>query len=466
MKSSFGYTLTVLLILCKMAMLSSCANIIPPSGGLRDSLPPRLVTSFPKDSATQVKTQNITLTFDEYVTLESAASTVIVSPNQKSLTLFDAKLRNVTIKLRDTLEPNTTYSIDFGNAIKDVNEGNVAKNFTYVFSTGSTIDNHSYSGRVVLAETGKIDSTLIVVLHRNLSDSAIMKERPRYYTRLNGKGDFLFKHLPAGTFNVYAIPPGYLNTYSDSTKPFAFRSTALVIGGDAKKDTLFAYEAKKVQPRLAAASPVKLPGSNKEDKRLRYSINFENGQQDLLANTLFTFNRKLGTFDSSKFQLTDTNYNPLKGYSFSLDTSKTRITLKYPWKESIPLRILIAKDAVADTAAITLTKADTIKFYTKKEADYGSVRLRFGNLDLSKNPVLQVVNGDRIVESVALTDSEFRRNLFYAGSYDLRILYDTNKNGKWDPGEFSRKQQPEIVVLVPRQITIKANWDNEVNIAL
>lgn len=469
MKRSFTLSCLLALIFCKMMMLSSCANIIPPGGGLRDSLPPRLMAALPKDSATNVglATQNIVLTFDEYVTLQSPASTVILSPNLKSLVLYDYKLRNVTVKLGEKLEPNTTYSFDFGDAIRDVNEGNVSKNFNYVFSTGNTIDNHTYGGKVVLAETGKIDSTLIVVLHRNLSDTAIMKERPRYYTRLNGKGEYLFKHLPSGTFNVYSIPPGYLNTYSDSTKSFAFKSTPVTVGAeDKKRDTLYAYDAKKTIPKVAAAPPVKLPGSNREDKRLRYTINLDNGQQDILINTVFTFNRKLGSFDSSKFVLTDTNYNPIKGYHFTIDTGRTTVTLKYPWKESTPLRILIAKDAVADTTATTLAKADTIKFFTKKEADYGSVRLRFGNLDLSKNPVLQIVSGEKIIESVPLTESEFRRKIFYAGSYDLRILYDTNKNGKWDPGDFSEKRQPEIVVLLPKQIAIRPNWDNEVNIAL
>ena len=467
MKRSFTYSCLLAIIFSKMILLLSCANIIPPGGGLRDSLPPKLVASLPKDSAINVTTQNITLTFDEYVTLQSASSTVIVSPNQKSLTLFDYKLRNVTIKFRDTLEPNTTYSLDFGDAIRDVNEGNIAKNFNYVFSTGNTIDNHTYGGKVILAETGKIDTALVVILHRNLSDTAVLKERPRYYTRLNGKGEFFFKHLPSGTFNVYAIPPNYLNTYADSTKSFAFKNTPVMIGAnDTKRDTLFAYNAKNLVQKTATNSPVKLPGSNKEDKRLRYSVNLDNGQQDILINTVFTFNRKLGSFDSSKFVLTDTNYNPLKGYKVSVDSGMGSVTLKYPWKENAPMRILVAKDAVADTAAITLSKADTIRFFTKKEADYGSVRLRFGNLDLSKNPVLQIVAGDRIIESIPLTESEFRRKLFYAGSYDLRILYDKNKNGKWDPGEFSEKRQPEIVVLVPKPITIKANWDNEVNIAL
>ena len=104
----------------------------------------------------------------------------MVSPITKNLPLIDYRLRSVTVKFKDSLEPNTTYSLNFGNAIKDVNEGNVLKNFTYVFSTGKTIATGTFSGNVLVAETGKIDSALIVVLHKNLNDTAIFKDKPRY----------------------------------------------------------------------------------------------------------------------------------------------------------------------------------------------------------------------------------------------------------------------------------------------
>ena len=165
--------------------------------------------------------------------------------------------------------------------------------------------------------------------------------------------------------------------------------------------------------------------------------------------------------------LTDTNYRPLNNYSITLDTGKTKVVLKYSWKDYTPLRLLIAKDAVADSLKTTLSKADTLRFFTKRESDYGSIRLRFGNLDLSKNPVLQIWQNDKLLESVVLTGTEFRRKLFHAGSYDLRILYDKNRNGIWDPGHFfGYKRQPEIVQLIPKALTIRANWDNEVNIPL
>ncbi len=470
MKRSFIQFAIVLIILFRVILLSSCANIIPPGGGPKDTLPPKLVMSLPKDSATNVSPKVITLTFDEYVTLQSAQQELIVSPTLKNSPLIDSKLRVVTIKLnRDSFEANTTYSLNFGNAIKDVNEGNIAKGFTYVFSTGNSLDHGIYKGKVILAETGKIDSSLVVMLHNNLSDTAIAKIRPRYYTRLNGKGEFSFRNLPEGVFNVYVLENSFSNRYTDSTEIFAFKNEPVTIGNNTKPDTLFAYQEIKKKEKTATPSfsPIKLPGSNKEDKRVRYTSSLDNGEQDLLSDLVLSFTKKISHFDSTKFVLTDTNYRPLNNYSITLDTGKTKVVLKYSWKDYTPLRLLIAKDAVADSLKTTLSKADTLRFFTKRESDYGSIRLRFGNLDLSKNPVLQIWQNDKLLESVVLTGTEFRRKLFHAGSYDLRILYDKNRNGIWDPGHFfGYKRQPEIVQLIPKALTIRANWDNEVNIPL
>ena len=174
--------------------ITGCANIIPPGGGPRDSIAPKLVVALPKDSATNVHTKNFLLSFDEYVTLQGLQENLIVSPTVKNTPIIDYKLKNVTIKFKDSLEENTTYTLDFGKALVDVNESNMAKGFRYIFSTGNTIDNATYNGHVVIAATGKIDSTLIVVLHNNVNDTSIYKNTPRYYTRVDGKGNFWCVH--------------------------------------------------------------------------------------------------------------------------------------------------------------------------------------------------------------------------------------------------------------------------------
>jgi hypothetical protein len=452
------------------AELSSCANIIPPGGGPKDSLPPRLVMSSPKDSSVNVPrtARTITLTFDEYVTLQSPQQAVIISPNPPSSRLpqFDSKLRNVTIRLKDTLDPNTTYSINLGDAVRDVNEGNIAKNLVYAFSTGPTISYNTYSGKVMDAEKGKTDSTLLVILHKNLDDTAVQKLSPRYYTRINGKGDFIFHNLPEGNFAVYVVPNNYMKRYDDSTQLFAFKNTPVTIGPSTARDTLYAFQ--EVKPAVKSGSSGIKAGSPKEEKRLRYSTDLENGQQDLLSVLTLTFNHKLNSFDSSKVSLCDTNYQQLGGYSVSLDTSKTKLSIGYNWKEKQTFRLLLEKEMGADSSGTQLSKKDTVRFITKSETDYGSIRLRFPNIDLSRNPVLQFVQNDKLLESVPLTKNDFQRKRFHPGTYELRILYDTNKNGVWDTGSFlhGNKRQPEIVFLVPKQLAVRANWDNEVDITL
>ncbi|GAC1437785.1 MAG: hypothetical protein NVSMB63_00170 [Sediminibacterium sp.] len=448
-------------------VFSSCANIIPPGGGPRDSLPPRLVSALPKDSALHFSGRSIVLTFDEFVTLQNVQENLIVSPTVKNVPAVDGKLRNVTIKFRDSLEANTTYTLNFGNAIKDVNEGNILKDFHYVFSTGNTIDHFSYRGKVLLAETGKTDSTLVVVLHRNLADTAVVKERPRYYTRISSKGEFVFSNLPGGNFAVYVLPNDYTKKYDDSTKMFAFRNAPVTISNNTSPDTLYAYEEVKRKEKINTNIAKPLAGAGKEDKRLKFTNTLETGHQDLLDDLQLLFNHKLASFDTNKIRLCDTNYHVLPGYTLLLDTSKTKLRIGYNWKEDEPLRLVIAKDAVADSAGITLPKADTLHFYTKKESEYGSLRLNFTNLDLSRNPVLQFIQNGSIVESFVLTGPVLNKKLYKPGNYELRVLFDRNKNGIWDPGKFfGAKQQPEIVQLIPNQLNIRANWDNEVTIPL
>jgi hypothetical protein len=443
-----------------------------------------LVSALPRDTATNidVKTKQFVLTFSEYVEVKDAQTNLIVSPVPKNLPMVDYKLRNVTIKLKDSLERNTTYSFDFGNSLRDVNEGNVAKNFSYVFSTGKTLDHNSFSGKVILAETGKTDSTLIVMLHKNLHDSSVVKNRARYYARVDSKGNFTFSNLPEGKFAVYALPNDYTKKYDDSTKLFAFSDSLITIGKSTPSITLYAYEEVKRKtpektfgggsstspPPATPATPAKK--SNKEtkaDKRLRITTNLEGGKQDVLNPFLqLTFTRKIQSFDSTKLLLTDSGYHLLKNYKVTLDSTRTKMQIAYDWPLNAHFRLLLAKDVVVDTTGTMLSKGDTLKFVTKGEDDYGSIELRFTNLDLSKNPVLQLVQSDKIVESIPITQRVHNIKLYRPGEYELRVLFDRNKNGIWDTGNFKKKRQPEIVESINKKLTVKANWDNEIDVPL
>ena len=466
------FSILFFLVACfYIAFTSSCANIIPPGGGPRDSLPPKLLSAVPKDSALNAVPNRVILYFDEFVEIQNAQENVVVSPLPNNTPQIDYKLRTVTIRLRDTLEQNTTYSINFGNAIKDVNEGNVLRNFIYVFSTGSTIDSNTLTGKVVLAETGKLDTTLIVVLHRNLADSAVAKEKPRYLSKLDGGGNFLFQNLPAGTFALYAIPNEYARKYEDSTNLFAFADSSLSTTANNKPVMLYAYNYPKTEKQSTATSTGRraLPGSASQDKILRFTTSLDaGGKHDILkSNIEFVFNRDIFKFDSNSVILTNKDFVALPDYHFTIDTSGNKFFLNYAWQAGQEYSVLISKDAFSDSAGISLTRNDTVRISTKTSEDYGSVKVRFKNLDLSKNPVLLLIQNEKIVESIPLLQREWNRKLFPPGEYEMRILFDTNKNGRWDAGKFfGEKRQPEIVRDLKIPLTIRGNWDNEKDISL
>jgi len=466
---------SVVLAICLISLItgfmsSGCANIIPPTGGPRDSLPPVLVNAVPKDSTINFKGNKIVLTFNEYVQLDNNLNQdLIVSPNPEKIPAIEGKLRTVTIKLKDSLKPNTTYAINFGNSLKDVNENNPLKEFTYVFSTGSTIADGSITGNVILAETGEADSTLIVVLHSNLNDSAVKKNKPDYYTKIDSSGNFHFKYLPSEKYALYVLPNDYSKKYDDSTKMFAFYNEPVEAGTNPQKIQLYAYQQEKLKEKPAApsASSSGKKEKSEEDKRLRFASNLENNEQDLLDSFDLVFNRPVTKFDSSLVMLTDTLFKPIKGYKIMrADTVLKKISIIYPWPENEAYKLIIQKEAFADSTGVTLSKSDTISFKTKRESEYGSIRLHFNNIDLSKNPVLQMMQNSVLVKSIPLTKNEWYEKLFKPGEYSLRLLFDNNKNGLWDPGNFDEKKQPETVQRIKRSINIKPNWDNEVDINL
>src|SRR5678809_245425 len=196
----------IIISIVKIVVLTGCANMIPPSGGDRDSLPPLLIKASPPDSSKGFNTRTITFTFDEYIDQpQDIFKNLLISPTPSTPPNVEPKLRTLKVTIKDTLEPNTTYYYNFGDAIKDVNEGNVLHNFSYIFTTGNTLDTLQLSGKVLLAETGGIDSTLYVMLYTSGVDSAVINDRPRYVARLDGKGNFRFLYLPSGTYYIYVM---------------------------------------------------------------------------------------------------------------------------------------------------------------------------------------------------------------------------------------------------------------------
>lgn len=466
--------LIAMIILANLSVTTGCASIVPPTGGDRDSLPPLLMSVTPPDSVKNFEGKRISFVFNEFVQIDNPQTNLLITPTPKTTPNVESKLRTVTVVIRDTLEPNTTYTFDFGDAIRDINEANVLRNFTYIFSTGASLDSLRFSGKVIIAQTGKTDSTLLVFLYKMLEDSAVIKERPRYIARVDKDGNFTFRNLPAGTFAIYAVKDeGGQRRYLSRTQLFAFSDTPVIVQPNPTPVMLYAFIARDTNAPVSRNTlPTTIKGAGPKgaavDKRLKLETSLENEQLGLL-DTFHIFFRPTPVkfFDSSKLRLTDEKFEPLSNYRFVQDTAGKQVTLFYPWIENTAYHLLIDKDFAEDTAGRKLIRNDTLSFRTKKEKEYGLVRLRFPNLDLAKNPVLLFMQGEKIAYSHVFASKEFYAKIFQPGEYELRLLYDENKNGVWDTGEFFEgHKQPEKVLPISRKVTVKANWDNEVDITL
>ena len=462
-KYLFFTTAVFLFIYIVSIAVSGCAQIGAPTGGPRDSIPPVLITASPKLFTTNFKGNKITLIFNEYINVLDVQKNVLVSPFPKTSPVIDFKLKTVSIKLIDTLIDNTTYAINFGNAIVDNNENNPFKDFTYVFSTGSTIDSLKLSGKVLMAETGKPDSTLQALLYRNANDSSVEKRKPDYIAKIDANGKFTFTNLSEGVYRIYALKDGDGGkTYNSKIESFAFADADIIVAAIPDSVLLYAYEEEKEKKKIPSVA-----AKSAADKKLKFTpAPSKNLQQDLSSDFELHFNNKLKNFDTTKIVLTDTSNNKIEGITISLDSTRKIVSIKNKWPVNTYYRLIIAKDAVSDSANNLLAKSDTFHFKSKSESDYGSLTLRFTKIDLAKHPVIQFLSASEIVKSVPVTGPNWSDKLFIPGEYELRILYDANNNGIWDPGNYEKKLQPEKAITLDKKLTIRADWDNERDIDL
>jgi uncharacterized protein (DUF2141 family) len=447
---------------------NSCGQPIPPTGGPRDSLPPLIVGASPADSTTNFTGNKITIQFNEYITLERPFELVTYSPLPKTNPQAEGKLKTVTIKLKDTLEPNTTYSIDFGESIRDINENNVLRDYRYVFSTGPIIDSGILTGRVLLAENGKADSTLIVVLHKNADDSAVAKEKPHYAARLDKEGAFTFRYLPPGHYHIFALKD------VDGSKKFDQQSEAIgfldqpVSVNQPEQILLYAFtetpEVKKAAPQPGGQAEA--TAKNKDDKRLRFATNLDGGRQDILGNLVLSFDNKLLSYDTAKLIFTDESYKRISSYSLQPDSTHKKLILVHKWTENSKYNLIIQKEFAKDSLGNFTARTDTLPFQAKRESDYGSLDLKLSNLDTSQYPILLIYRDENVELTQPLTLNRYKYRLFRTGEYEIRILFDKNQNGKWDTGNYWKKLQPEKIVSRKLKLTIRSNWDNELEINL
>ena len=201
-------------------LLVGCANVVTPSGGPKDQTPPVVLESSPANNSTDFKGRSIHLTFDEFVVLNNPSNNVLISPPMSKKATYRTSGKTLIIKFEEPLQPNTTYSINFGDAIKDLHEGNIFKGYTFNFSTGVSIDSLSLKGKVISASTLTPMDGMIVGLYSydNESvtfDSLPYKVKPNYLTTTDKKGEFEFSGLADKEYLIFALKDANSNLIFD-----------------------------------------------------------------------------------------------------------------------------------------------------------------------------------------------------------------------------------------------------------
>lgn len=283
-----------MLVLALLALVGvACANIGSPEGGPRDYTPPMMLRSTPIPGAVNFKGKKVELHFDEIVNLKDQTTRVIVSPAPKEQPIIRAQGKKITVEFQEDLEPNTTYVIDFTDAIEDNNEGNVLDGFSFAFSTGDHLDSLQVSGMVLRANDLETMKNVLVGLHSNLSDSAFSKLPFDRVSRTNSRGEFTLRNVPPGEYHIFALRDVDNDYKMVRTEDIAFLDELIVPSASdfTSQDTIFTFDH-RIDTILTAVhtefkpNDVLLSLFNEEFKSLYFRKSERQGDNKLI--TLFS----------------------------------------------------------------------------------------------------------------------------------------------------------------------------------
>ena len=525
-------TLIKTISLINACFLIGCANIVSPSGGEKDLAPPQVLATLPEHQTTNYNRNEIALTFDEFIQLSNPAQQVIVSPPVNEVT-FRTRGKSVYLQIEDTLLPNTTYTINFGEAIRDINEGNILQNYRLVFSTGAEIDTMTASGRVINAFSGQSSAGVTVMLYDNLTDSVVFLERPYYVSKSDALGNFNFTNLKGGVYKIFALEDKNSNYIYDPLEAIAFDSKPVTISESPASITLklFAetprlkvrdiqnpkygminvvlntpidsiakiktdpvYEIRRANPSndtisywftspyLDSAKVIleqdtsfvrmkSLPKDSiiagKKFPKTFLATNLINDSIIPLTQPLkITFDQPVTHYDLSNVSLREGDSLLTFSSRFS-DSSKTILEISYPWKDKELYTLF-----VPDSAFVTIFGMNnpnlTLDFAGGAASQNGTLVIKTALPDTSQSYLVQLfeVRPEAFFAQYRINPSLNVLTIhdLPPGNYAIRIIIDANRNNKWDTGNYLSGLQPEEVIASPNAITIKADWETEIEI--
>lgn len=379
LKNNLKYTLFLLVLICV-----GCAKRGSITGGLKDTIAPVLKISFPENFSKNFKENEIKLVFDENIKLKNLKKQLIISPPMKyePLILPTTPSKTITIKIKDTLQPNTTYSFNFGQSIADNNEENPLNQFKYVFSTGDYIDSLSLGGTVKSAYDKEVESFVSVLLYDvndTFNDSIIYNENPRYVTNtLDSLKTFRFENLRAGKYLLVALKDyNSNNKYNPKTDKIGFSKQFISI----PNDTLYELELfketlpfKTFKPSQASGNKLLLPYEGAINSAAARPKLILKNNNDVLSNIITKFPKK----DSLQIW-----YKPIKADSLTLAVTRDKYKTNFTFK---------IKDQKKDTLSISALQSGSLNFRERftLESSTPLIRIENSKINLTNNAKTKV----------------------------------------------------------------------------
>ncbi|MFM1875155.1 MAG: hypothetical protein RL266_892 [Bacteroidota bacterium] len=338
-------------------LLFGCAQQVAPTGGPKDETPPKILAEKPNNLSARFDAKEIVLTFDEFIQLNAPAEQIVISPPMLKPPLYVLRKKSLVIKLQQELSPNTTYTINFGEAIKDNNEGNVLSNYTYVFSTGDQLDSMRVQGKLIDALTGSPEPDALVMLYKNDVDSLPLTTIPDYFTRTGKDGTYAIDHVADQAFKIFALKDENANYLFDvPTEKIGFIDSLIVpynpktpASDDSLKldtvvtDSLQAIRKTNSKPIASYDMVMFVEEDTTQFLKKAYC--------DYFGKLVFVYNRPIESFDISLSNVTFKKQWHLLDVAPTLDTVVVWVTDLIP--DSMELLVAV-QNGVPDTVGLVM----------------------------------------------------------------------------------------------------------------
>lgn len=483
--SAKNYLIVLLISTALIWVCSGCANIVPPSGGDKDTTAPVLTAMTPADSQLNTKVSRLTLHFNKFVEIHDLEKNLQMSPLLPSMPSILSYGKRVEIKITDSLlKPNTTYTIALGDAIVDNRENTPFPDFKYVFSTGSYFDSLQTLGRVFDAETGMPDTGAVVLLYPlSEGDSAVLKKKPVYISRADKSGYFRITSLPGQPFMMYALEDKSNNNFYDldedkigfldsNIMPALERDTAQYTlrvfkqPADSTGTDTSAGTTDTANTKGASMRGRRKPGAGNDKSLYKVNVDTANKEirtQEINAPITIDLHTELSVLDKSKMYLSyDDNGMEVEAVNAIRQDSNKIILQPEQWQQDKIYTLRLVKGWARDTAGNELLP-DKYSFHSKRDDDYGLMRVHVPSQYTGRQYLLFVYKETDTISIKPIADSTVTFRLLQPGAYNMRIIEDKNGNGRWDAGNILTRLQPEMVVPFNTTTNVKAGWEHDVD---